>query len=449
MATSPNERDMTTDRWRRIEGLYHEMLARPPSERAAALVAACPGDVALQAEVQSLLDQPVSAAGFLVNPALDVVAQLSVPASSGPLIGPGTQFGPYQIETLIGAGGMGRVFRGRDTRLGRAVAIKVCQEGFSGRFEREARSIAALNHPHVCSLYDVGPNYLVMELVEGPTLEEILWADASGFRLRASGAEQRDSGPGPKPKASSPNSASDGQGLPIDDALSIARQIAEALEAAHDQHIIHRDLKPANIKVRSDGSVKVLDFGLAKRATTIDEHAESAAVTASVALEAGTKAGQVLGTVAYMSPEQAEGKPVDARSDVFAFGIVLYEMLCGRRPFTGETTLAALASTLQSVPDPPRSLRKEIPERLERIVLRCLEKKPEARYASARELHHDLVTLLAVKTTNASHVRAALIAVGLTLVAGAATWGIRAYVDTSRRGWVEREAVPDPHRAAQ
>ena len=156
-----------------------------------------------------------------------------------------------------------------------------------------------------------------------------------------------------------------------------------------------------------------------------------------------TEAGQVVGTVAYMSPEQAEGKPVDARSDVFAFGVVLYEMLCGRRPFGGETTLAALASTLQSVPDPPRSLRKEIPERAERIVLRCLEKKPEARYDSARELHRDLVALCAAKTAGANGVRAALIAVGLTLVVGAAAWGVRSYVHASRIAWVEREAVPE------
>jgi len=395
---------MTSDRWRHIDALYREIVVRPVHERAAALVAACLGDAALQAEVQSLLDQPESEAGFLATPAMELAGRLVPPASS-PEIEPGTRLGPYEIETLLGAGGMGRVFRARDTRLGRAVAIKVCHEGFSGRFEREARSIASLNHPHVCTLYDVGPNYLVMELVEGETLAAIL-----------------EKGP-----------------LPVDEALRKGVQIADALAAAHARGIVHRDLKPGNVIVTPTG-VKVLDFGLAKQATTADGHAEA---TAPTAVAVRTTLGQVLGTVGYMSPEQAEGNPVDARSDVFAFGVVLYEMVCGSRPFGGDTPLAALAATLQSVPDPPRRLRKEIPEGAERIILRCLEKMPEARYDSALELHRDLVALSAAKTAGANGVRAALIAVGLTLVVGAAVWGARSYVHTSRRAWVERDAVPE------
>ena len=185
----------------------------------------------------------------------------------------------------------------------------------------------------------------------------------------------------------------------MDDALRDGAQIADALAAAHARGIVHRDLKPGNVMITPAG-VKVLDFGLAKRATTADETRRRP--WPPLPSMPGRKPGQIVGTVAYMSPEQAEGKPVDARSDVFAFGVVLYEMLCGRRPFRGETTLAALASTLQSAPDPPRSLRKEIPARVERIVLRCLEKKPEARYDSARELHRDLVALRAAKTTGAN-----------------------------------------------
>ncbi len=361
------------EHWQRVEELYHSALALSATQRPAFLHEACGGDDVLYRDVESLLVHSSAASGFLDAPAIEVAAnlvddhgsligrQLGVYRVPGlPPILPGTRLGPYQIETVLGAGGMGCVFRARDTRLRRPVAIKVCLEAFSARFEREARSIAALNHPHVCTLYDIGPNYLVMELVEGETLASVL---ARGARS-------------------------------VDDALRDGTQIADALAAAHARGIVHRDLKPGNVMITPAG-VKVLDFGLAKRTTPADADDETMAPTA---FDAGTEVGQIMGTVAYMSPEQAEGKPVDARSDVFALGVVLYEMLCGKRPFGGETTLAALASTLQSVPDAPRSLRKEIPAGAERIVLRCLEKKPEARYDSARELHRDLVALRAAKT---------------------------------------------------
>src|SRR6266571_2331169 len=184
----------------------------------------------------------------------------------------GTKLGPYEILALIGAGGMGEVYRATDTRLHRDVAIKISAERFSERFEREARAIAALNHPNICTLYDVGPNYLVMELIEGPTL-----------------AERIQQGP-----------------VPVEEALGIARQIADALEAAHEKGVVHRDLKPGNIKIKPDGVVKVLDFGLAK--------VTQAEAGATVSM-AATEAGMILGTAAYMSPEQAQGKPVDKRAD--------------------------------------------------------------------------------------------------------------------------------------
>ena len=196
----------------------------------------------------------------------------------------GSRLGPYEILASVGAGGMGEVYKARDTRLDRVVAIKLCAEQFNERFEREARSIAALNHPNICSLYDVGPNYLVMEYVEGPTL----------------------AGP-----------------MPVAEALPIARQIAEALEAAHEKGIIHRDLKPANIKLTADGKVKVLDFGLAKAFDDDTRDPSSDPANSPTLTISPTSAGMILGTAGYMSPEQARGVPVDKRADVWAYGVVL------------------------------------------------------------------------------------------------------------------------------
>src|SRR5215510_5782994 len=201
-------------------------------------------------------------------------------------LGPGDKLGPYQILAQVGAGVMGEVYKATDTRLGRVVAVKVSSEKFSDRFEHEARAVAALNHPNICHLYDVGPNYLVMELVEG----------------------QSPAGP-----------------LPLETALRYARQIVDALEAAHDKGIVHRDLKPGNIKVKADGTVKVLDFGLAKVAPVSSATSTSASNSPTLSM-AATNAGVILGTAAYMAPEQARGEPVDQRVDIWAFGVVLYEM---------------------------------------------------------------------------------------------------------------------------
>jgi serine/threonine protein kinase len=208
---------------------------------------------------------------------------------------PGAKLGPYEIVSAIGKGGMGEVWKARDPRLGREVAIKVSAQQFTDRFEREARAIAALNHSNICTLYDVGPNYLVMEFVAGPTL-----------------AERIAQGP-----------------IPLEEALPIAKQIADALEAAHEKGIVHRDLKPANVKIRPDGSVKVLDFGLAKSA----EYAEVTADSPTMM----SVPGMILGTAGYMAPEQARGKKVDKRADIWAYGVVLYEMVTGKRLFEGET----------------------------------------------------------------------------------------------------------------
>ena len=252
---------------------------------------------------------------------------------------PGARLGPYEVISSLGAGGMGEVYRGRDPRVGREVAIKVSAERFSDRFEHEVRAVAALNHPNVCTLYDVGPDYLVMELVEGPTLAQRL----------ASGA------------------------LPVKEALGVARQIADGVAAAHDKGIVHRDLKPANIKIRPDGTVKVLDFGLAK---VMDGPvgAGGSEDSQTLTLDQATRTGTVIGTAAYMAPEQARGEPVDKRADIWAFGVVLYEMLTGHRLFKGATASDTLALVLTREPEWER-----VPAQARRLLRQCLEKDPRRR----------------------------------------------------------------------
>ena len=259
-------------------------------------------------------------------------------------VAPGEQVGPYQVEAKIGAGGMGEVYRARDTRLDRFVAIKVSAAQFSERFEREAKAIAALSHPNICQIYDIGPNYLVMEYIDGLAVVSPVGSDAQ-------------------------------QPLPPAQALLMATQIAAALEAAHAKGIIHRDLKPANILVTTSGVVKLLDFGLAKRSPAGDS-AENEKQTIST-----TEAGTIIGSPAYMSPEQAEGKTADARSDIFSFGTVLYEMLAGRRAFPGRTTASTLGAIIHKNPDP-----LNVPPALNAIVFKCLSKSPDGRFQTATDL---------------------------------------------------------------
>jgi serine/threonine protein kinase len=237
---------------------------------------------------------------------------------------------------------MGAVYKAIDTRLGRTVAVKVAAREFGDRFEREARIISSLNHPNICTLYDVGPHYLGMELVEGRTLADVL--------------------------AGGP--------LPLEKAVLYAVQIADALAAAHAQGVIHRDLKPGNIMVTRTG-VKVLDFGLAKLALE-----PAAAASAATMTEPITRAGTVLGTLHYMSPEQVEGKPADERSDIFAFGVVVYEMIAGQRPFTGDSSASVLAAVLRDAPPSLAQRQPLTPRALERVVRKCLEKSPEDRWQS-------------------------------------------------------------------
>ncbi|MBI4888943.1 MAG: serine/threonine protein kinase, partial [Acidobacteria bacterium] len=292
----------------------------------------------------------------------------------------GTRLGPYEVTAQIGVGGMGEVYRATDTNLKRAVAIKVLPESVAGdgdrltRLQREAEVLASLNHPNIAAIYGLerseGTTALVMELVEGPTLAERIAQLSDVGRVPPSRSDGTRGGPA---------------GLPIDEALPIAKQIADALEAAHERGIIHRDLKPANIKLRPDGVVKVLDFGLAKALDEVGRGSVSArpgpadGLTNSPTLSfAATQAGMILGTAGYMSPEQAKGRAVDKRSDVWAFGAVLYEMLTGRRPFEGEDVADTLAAVLMKEPD-WAALPATTPPRVVAVLRRCLQKDRKQR----------------------------------------------------------------------
>src|SRR5262245_13360755 len=335
---------MTPERWKQISLIYEGALMRAASDRAAFLADACAGDASLQREVQALLDQPTSPKGLDGLTPSAIAHAMGDDADSGLT---GRRFGVYLVHERIGVGGMGEVYRARDTRLGRDVAIKVLPYAFASdadrlaRFEREARVLASLDHPHIGTILGVeerdGIRALVLGLVEGDTL-----------------AERIARGP-----------------LPLADALEYARQIADALEAAHEKGVIHRDLKPSNVKITPTGVVKVLDFGLAKAEPLSSSEGLDAAVTV-------TSSGVVLGTVAYMSPEQARGHAVDKRADIWAFGCVLYEMLTGRDAFAGLTASDTLAAILDRDPD-LRVLPTITPPSIERLLKRCFEKDPKRR----------------------------------------------------------------------
>ena len=325
---------METERSRVIERIYHAARGRRTVERETILADACQGDEELRREVEALLardDDPTEE------------ATRTIP-------GPGSRIGPYEIEAGIGKGGMGQVFRARDTRLGRVVAIKTFHERFPLRFEREARAIAQLNHFNICTLYDIGPDYLVMECIEGRTLKERLAEGALG----------------------------------LDETLDIVVQVAQALRVAHQRGVFHRDIKPANIMVTRDGIVKIMDFGLAK---LIGSETEV------------TMPGTVIGTPAYMSPEQASGKPAEHQSDIWSLGVVMYEMLSGQLPFRGETSIAVLRAILDDAPQPLSSLRPGIPSGVDRVVQKALAKDLSERYQKIEDLIADLAPL----RENSSH----------------------------------------------
>jgi serine/threonine protein kinase/Tol biopolymer transport system component len=342
----------------KVEKLYHEALDRPPSEREAFLENACGGDESLVREVQSLLSHEAEARRLLEEPAEDAATQKLSHLR-------GARLGRYEIADLIGSGGMGQVYRARDTALGRDVAIKVLpgavanDTGRLRRFEQEARAAGALSHPNILDVHDIGTHegapYVVTELLEGETLRT---------RLRAGS-------------------------VPIPDVLDWGVQIADGLAVAHDNGIVHRDLKPENLFLTGDGRVKILDFGLAKLMPGASGRDPAATATA----EELTGSGVILGTAAYMSPEQARGEEQDTRTDLFSLGAVLYEMATGQPAFTGTSPATTIDAILREIPASCRELNAEVPDELERIITKALEKDRDLRYQDASDLRADLKRL--------------------------------------------------------
>jgi Tol biopolymer transport system component/tRNA A-37 threonylcarbamoyl transferase component Bud32 len=334
----PEEAGMTPERWAQIKGILNAVLERPKQERRAFLDEACGVDAALREEVERLLIEEDAAS--LEGPGAGL-RNRSMP----PELSSGEMLAHYRIEAKVGEGGMGVVYRARDSKLGRDVALKVLPEAlasdaeYMARFHREAKVLASLNHPNIATIHGLEANAIVMEMVEGATLAERM----------AKGA------------------------IPVEEALAIARQIVEALEYAHERGVIHRDLKPANVKITPDGAVKVLDFGLAKMVQPEGWNSKDAAVSLQTA-----RTGTIAGTPAYMAPEQADGEPVDRRVDVWAFGVVLYEMLTGHRLFDAGSISDTLAAVLTKDPDWSR-LPKDTPGWVKRLLRRCLERDKKKR----------------------------------------------------------------------
>ena len=395
---------MSQEHWRRVEELFHAGLERPREQRQAWLDRACSGDAALRRQVELLLSKEERAGSFLERPAIADVAITS--ADGGSLLG--RKFGPYLIGSLLGAGGMGEVYRAHDSKLGRDVAIKTLPYEFAGdperlaRFRREARTLASLNHPNIAAIYDLEESgdvdCLVLELVEGETLR------------------------GP---------------LPVAEALDHARQVAEALEAAHATGIVHRDLKPSNVKVTPQGRVKVLDFGLAKALGGPErnpDHSQAATVNGAQSLT-----GYIAGTPGYMSPEQARGEDVDERTDIWAFGCLLYELLTGQRAFRGESSEDTIATVLEREPDWD-AVPAKIPAKIRELLRRCLQKD------AARRLPHIADARRTIEEVQRGSKRWQIVgaAAGVAIVAVVtALWMRGPAHPLDRSQWVQLTRFPD------
>ena len=352
---------MNPERWRQLEDLFQSTLECAPQERTVFLVEACGGDESLCREVELLIASYEQDAGFIETPACEFALPLF---ADQPLEVPvGHALGPYTVLATLGVGGMGEVYLAEDTRLGRKVALKLLPALLTydrdclRRFEQEARAASALNHPHILTIYEIGQvdgmHFIATEFIDGETLRQQMA----------------------------------GHMVPIGDVLTVAEQVAAALAAAHAAGIVHRDIKPENIMVRRDGYVKVVDFGLAKLTTPQMDGTPAPALRP---VKTETHPGVVLGTVRYMSPEQARGLQVDARTDLWSLGVVLYEMLTGRVPFEGPTPSDVLATILEREPPPVSHYAGEVPEALAWVVTKALTKDREERYQTAREMLADV-----------------------------------------------------------
>jgi serine/threonine protein kinase/Tfp pilus assembly protein PilF len=354
---------MNGERWQQVNDLFHLAAERSPEDRAAFLDEACQGDKALYREVESLLASYERAENFIESPAFEVAPDLLTSDISGALVG--ELISHYRIESLIGVGGMSEVYLARDERLGRRIALKVlskrlaADEAQLSRFETEARSASALNHPNILTVYEIGAEgnrqFIATEFIEGIT-------------LRASLARGR---------------------MNLHAALEVAVQVASALAAAHEAGVVHRDIKPENIMLRPDGYAKVLDFGIAK----LTEQAPASEYQLGTMTELQTRPGLVLGTAHYMSPEQTRGQNVDARSDIWSLGVVLYEMIGGIPPFRGETPSDCIASILRTEPRPLSEILSDVPLKLESILQKALRKNRNERYPTIKEMLADLRNL--------------------------------------------------------
>ncbi len=353
----------STQRWQQIESLFHECLALPEESRLSFLREQCGDDRELCAEVKALLASAGEPMDFLEKPVVHA-AQEFTSASSAGLLSAGTLLGRYEIVSFIGSGGMGQVYLARDTQLSRKVAVKILAPALAlderglHRFEKEARAASALNHPNILTIYEFGNanglQYIASEYVEGPTLRHKL--DAGLLTPSA--------------------------------AIDIAIQIARALDAAHVSGIVHRDIKPENVVIRADNLAKVVDFGIAKPSQSQSQqgiYPPSRALSVSI-----SHAGVVVGSARYMSPEQARGQPVDPRSDIFSLGVVLYEMVCGKCPFDGETVSDVIAEILKGTPQCLTEILPDVPLELQKIVSKAMAKDREARYQCAQEMLADL-----------------------------------------------------------
>src|SRR3989442_6085267 len=359
---------MTPERLQQIEDLYHSALEQDSADRIAFVKESCDGDEELRQEVESLLALEAQAEVFIEEPVHEVAARLISDNQKRSMVG--RLIGHYEIIELLGAGGMGEVYSARDPRLDRKIALKLLPAYFTKdtarlrRFEQETRSASSLNHPNNLTIYEIGQadglHFIATEFIEGVTLRERL--------------------------TSTP--------MKLSDTLDIAVQVAAALTAAHAANIVHRDIKPENIMIRDDGYVKVLDFGLAKL-TERTASAPTSTINTEAVMPARVKTnpGMVMGTVQYMSPEQARGVPVDARSDVWSLGVVLYEMAAGRVPYEGETATDVILSVVEREPPPLARYSREVPLELERIVNKALRKNREERYQTVKDLLLDLKSL--------------------------------------------------------